>query len=109
MKTAVFLYKENPTLDAGFGVAYSYGVDHSGFSLRDEIEYQTARNQRERQLMQMYNQQGITENYPQYTTNFWDDADNNYGFGTSNINIFCLRYFSYFQNYSIFGQYLRKC
>ena len=26
----------------------------------------------------MYNQQGITENYPQYTTNFWGDAGNNY-------------------------------
>ena len=63
----------------------SYGVNHSGFSLRDEIEYQTARDQRESQLMQMYNQQGITENYPQYTTNFWGDAGNNYGFGSSNI------------------------
>ena len=64
----------------------SYGVDHSGFSLRDEIEYQTARDQRESQLMQMYNQQGITDNYPQYTTNFWGDAGNNYGFGSSNIS-----------------------
>ena len=64
----------------------SYGVNHSGFSLRDEIEYQTARDQRESQLMQMYNNQGITDNYPQYTTNFWGDADNNYGFGSSNIS-----------------------
>ena len=64
----------------------SYGVDHSGFSLRDEIEYQTARDNRESQLMQMYNQQGITDNYPQYTTNFWGDAGNNYGFGSSNIS-----------------------
>ena len=63
----------------------SYGVDHSGFTLRDEIEYQTARDNRESQMMQMYNQQGITENYPQYTTNFWGDAGNNYGFGSSNI------------------------
>ena len=32
------------------------------------------------------NNQGIT-NYPQYTTNFWgSSADNNYGFGTSNIS-----------------------
>ena len=36
--------------------------------------------------MQMYNQQGITDNYPQYTTNFWGDAGNNYGFGSSNIS-----------------------
>ena len=63
----------------------SYGVDHSGFSARDEIEYQTARDNRENQLMQMYNQQGVTENYPQYSTNFWGDAGNNYGFGSSNI------------------------
>ena len=34
----------------------------------------------------MYNQQGITDNYPQYTTNFWGDAGNNYGFGSSNIS-----------------------
>ena len=26
------------------------------------------------------------DNYPQYTTNFWGDAGNNYGFGTSNIS-----------------------
>ena len=36
-------------------------------------------------MMQMYNQQGITKNYPQYTTNFWGNADNNYGFGNSDI------------------------
>ena len=35
--------------------------------------------------MTQMNNQGIT-NYPQYTTNFWGtNADNNYGFGTSNI------------------------
>ena len=35
--------------------------------------------------MTQMNNQGIT-NYPQYTTNFWgSSADNNYGFGTSNI------------------------
>ena len=36
--------------------------------------------------MKQYNNHGITENYPQYGTNFWGtNADNNYGFGTSNI------------------------
>ena len=36
--------------------------------------------------MQQYTNQGITKNYPQYTTNFWgNNAANNYGFGTSNI------------------------
>ena len=64
----------------------SYGVNHSGFSLRDELEYQTTRQKRENQLMQQYNNQGITSNYPQYTTNFWgNNAANNYGFGSSNI------------------------
>ena len=65
----------------------SYGVDHSGFSTRDELEYQMARQQRESQLMQNYNNQGITQDYPQYGTDFWgDNTDNNYGFGTSDIS-----------------------
>ncbi|MBQ8464787.1 MAG: hypothetical protein IJ545_02120 [Alphaproteobacteria bacterium] len=64
----------------------TYGVDHSGFTTRDELQYQTARINRENELMKQYNNHGITENYPQYTTNFWgSSADNNYGFGTSNI------------------------
>jgi len=64
----------------------SYGVNHNGFSLRDELAYQAARQQREKQLMQNYNAQGITENYPQYSNNFWgNNAANNYGFGNSNI------------------------
>ena len=54
--------------------------------LRDELQYQTARINRENELMKQYNNHGITSNYPQYTTNFWgSSADNNYGFGTSNI------------------------
>ena len=64
----------------------SYGVNHNGFSTRDELEYQMARQNREQQLIQNYNNQGITENYPQYGTNFWGNADNNYGFGTSDIS-----------------------
>ncbi len=64
----------------------SYGVNHSGFSVRDELNYQMARQQREDAMMQCYNNQGITSNYPQYTTNFWgNSADNNYGFRVSNI------------------------
>lgn len=63
----------------------SYGVDHSGFTTRDEVAYQTARQNKEQQLMTEMNNQGITS-YPQYTTNFWGtNANNNYGFGTSNI------------------------
>lgn len=64
----------------------SYGVDHSNFSLRDEIAYQTARENRERQMIQSYNNQGITCDYPQAGTNFWGGLpENNYGFGNSNI------------------------
>ena len=63
----------------------TYGVDHSGFSTKDEIEYQMARQKRENSLIEGYNNQGITKDYPQYGTNFWGKADNNYGFGNSNI------------------------
>ena len=69
----------------GVGGIDTYGVNHNNFSLRDEIEYQFARQKRENQLMQQYNNQGITENYPQYSTNFWGNSANNYGFGMTNI------------------------
>ena len=42
----------------------TYGVDHSGFTTKDEIEYQMARQKRENSLIEGYNNQGITENYP---------------------------------------------
>ena len=64
----------------------SYGVDHSGFTIRDELEYQFARDKREQDLMKQYNAQDITSNYPQYGTNFWGNSANNYGFGSSNIS-----------------------
>ena len=70
----------------GEGQIDSYGVDHSGFSTRDELEYQFARQDKENQLIQNYNNQGITKNYPQQGTNFWGNSDNNYGFGSSNIH-----------------------
>lgn len=72
----------------GNGGIDSYGVDHSGFSTRDELEYQTARLDRENQLAESFAKQGIAEeNYPQYGTNFWGSLpENNYGFGTSNIS-----------------------
>ena len=70
----------------GEGQIDTYGVDHSGFSTRDELEYQFARQNKENQLIQNYNNQGITKNYPQYGTNFWGNSDNNYGFGSSNIH-----------------------
>ena len=65
----------------------SYWVDHSGFSTRDELEYQSARLARENQLAENFSKQGMTEeNYPQYGTNFWGRTpENNYGFGSSNI------------------------
>ena len=65
----------------------SYGVDHSNFSLRDEVSYQMARTNRENELIKNYNNQGITQDYPQYNTNFWGgNPANNYGFGSSNIS-----------------------
>ncbi|MBR4106234.1 MAG: hypothetical protein IKK52_02915 [Alphaproteobacteria bacterium] len=63
----------------------SYGVNHNGFTNQDEIAYQMARSSREQDLIKQYNAQGITSNYPQYTTNFWGNPANNYGFGNSNI------------------------
>ncbi len=65
----------------------SYGVDHSGFSTQDELQYQTARANREEELRKNFEKQGIAqENYPQYGTNFWGNSANNYGFRTSNIS-----------------------
>ena len=63
----------------------SYGVDHSGFTTQDEVAYQNARVNRENELINRYNQQGINENYPQHGVGFWGDATNNYGFGHTNI------------------------
>ena len=57
---------------SGNGGIDSYGVDHSGFSVRDELEYQSARLARENQLAENFSKQGIAEeNYPQFGTNFW--------------------------------------
>ena len=64
----------------------SYGVDHNGFSTRDELAYQFARDKREGKLLDYYQSQGINGNYPQFATDFWgDDAADNYGFGSSEI------------------------
>ena len=63
----------------------SYGVDHSGFSTRDEVAYQLARNEKENSLMQQHNNQSLAKNHPQYGTDFWGNSANNYGFGNSNI------------------------
>ena len=70
----------------GVGGIDSYGVNHNGFTNQDEIAYQMARSSREQDLIKQYNAQGITSNYPQYTTNFWGNPANNYGFGNSNIS-----------------------
>ena len=65
----------------------TYGVNHSNFSVRDELAYQMFRQQKEGQMINNFNQQGITKGYPQYSTNFWGgSSNNNYGFGSSNIH-----------------------
>ena len=79
-------YKSPLGYSTGDNKIDAYGVDHSGFSTRDELEYQFARQNKENQLIQNYNNQGITKNYPQYGTNFWGNSDNNYGFGSSKIH-----------------------
>ncbi len=64
----------------------SYGVDHSGFSLRDELAYQIARTNQEEKLQKCFNNQGITKSYPQFGNSFWGgNSANNYGFGSCNI------------------------
>lgn len=64
----------------------SYGVNHNKFKLRDEIEYQHARIERENKMMENYKARGIDKDYPQYTTNFWNtQPGNNYGFGDFDI------------------------
>lgn len=80
-------YKSKLGYLAGDSKIGTYGVDHSKFSLRDEIAYQMARSEREGQLIKNLNSQGITKDYPQYGTNFWgNNAENNYGFGSSDIS-----------------------
>lgn len=79
-------YKSPLGYQVGENQIDSYGVDHSGFSVRDELAYQRARQQRENRIMQNYNGQGISKDYPQYGTDFWGNSpENNYGFGVSNI------------------------
>jgi hypothetical protein len=73
-------YKSPFGYETGTNGIDSYGVDHRGFNTRDELEYQTARNTRERQLASDLQRQGIGENdYPQYGTSFWGNSANNYG------------------------------
>ena len=79
-------YKSRLGYATGDNKIDSYGVDHSGFTTRDELEYQRARTEREQQLIQEYNRRGIANNYPQYGTNFWGNPANNYGFGSSDIH-----------------------
>ncbi len=79
-------YKSPLGYDVNDGKVDSYGVNHQNFSLRDELEYQYERQRRENKIIQGYNNQGITGNYPPQGTSFWGQSpDNNYGFGDSNI------------------------
>ena len=65
----------------------SYGVDHSGFSTQDELQYQTLRTNREEKLAEDLRRRGVAEeNYPQCGASFWGNRANNYGFGNSNIS-----------------------
>ncbi len=56
----------------------AYGVNHSGFSTRDELEYQFARLNREKQLADILKQHGIPQqDYPQLGTGFWQNHPQN--------------------------------
>ena len=80
-------YKSPLGYQTGENQIDSYGVDHSGFTTRDEVEYQMARQQRENQMIKNFHNQGITQDYPQLGTNFWGDSpDDNFGFGSSQIS-----------------------
>ena len=80
-------YKSPLGYQTGANQIDSYGVDHSGFTTRDELAYQMARQQRENQIIQNFHNHGITQDYPQSGTDFWGNSpDNNYGFGTSQIS-----------------------
>ena len=53
----------------------SYGVDHNGFSTKDELQYQTLRQKRENELKSDMARQGVAQsNYPQYGTSFWKNS-----------------------------------
>ena len=80
-------YKSPLGYQTGANQIDSYGVDHSGFTLRDELAYQMARQQRENQIIKNFHNQGITQDYPQSGNNFWGNSpDNNFGFGSSQIS-----------------------
>ena len=66
----------------------AYGIDHSGFSTRDEPEYQFARQERENQLADILNRQGFArQDYPQPHTGFrCSNPQNNYGVCNSDIH-----------------------
>ena len=66
----------------------AYGIDHSGFSTRDEPEYQFARQERENQLADILNRQGFArQDYPQPHTGFRrNNPQNNYGVCNSDIH-----------------------
>ncbi len=52
----------------------AYGVDHSGFSTRDELEYQFSRFNREKHLADILKQHGIPQqDYPQLGIGFWQN------------------------------------
>ena len=78
-------YKSKFGYQIGNNQIDSYGVDHSGFTTQDEVAYQFAREEKENSLLDQLKKQGITENFPQYGTNFWGNSANNYGFGMTNI------------------------
>ncbi len=63
-------YKSKFGYQIGNNQTDSYGVDHSGFTIQDEVAYQFAREEKENVLLEQLKKRGITSNYSQYGTNF---------------------------------------
>ncbi|MBE6454408.1 MAG: hypothetical protein E7017_05965 [Alphaproteobacteria bacterium] len=57
-------YKSKLGYQNGNNQIDSYGVDHSSFTLQDEVAYQFAREEKENALLERLKKQGITSNYP---------------------------------------------
>ena len=83
-------YKSKFGYQIGNNQIDSYGVDHSGFNLQDELAYQFAREEKENKLLEQLKSRGITQDLPQYGTNFW---------GNEYADAFCKRHLFYQQSH----------
>ena len=79
----------------------SDGVDHSGFTTKEELEYQLSRQKRENKIIYNDSSQGINKGYLQDVANFGGNSpENSNGFDSPNIsnNIEKMRDYSVLNN-----------